>query len=377
MVADLLNVEEYNFNFICLWVDMPAEKNKKKDESLSESNARNIITANWASLIKPDKYSEKAISVNNSEFRIDPLERGFGTTLANALRRIMLSSLQGAAISSVKIEGVDHEFSTIPGANEDVSEIILNLKQVVLKYAGPERRRMSLKAVGPCVVTASMIDTTQDIEVINKDHVICHLDRGAKLDMEFTVSTGRGYVSANDNRTADTPLGVIPIDSIFSPVKRVTFKVEHSRVGSETEYDKLFLNIETNGSLTPELALGLSAKILQDQLSIFVNFAEVEDVKEAEEEKLPFDIQLLRKVDDLELSVRSQNCLKNDNIVYIGDLVVKSEAEMLKTPNFGRKSLNEIKELLSSMNLKFGMYVPGWPPENIEELVRRYEDQLG
>lgn len=356
---------------------MAAEKNRKKDESIQESSAKNIITANWSTLIKPDKYSEKQINANTSEFKIDPLERGFGTTLANALRRIMLSSLQGAAISSVKIAGVDHEFSTIAGVNEDVTEIILRLKQVVLKYAGPEKRRVRLKATGPCVVTASMIETTHDIDVVNKDHVICHLDKGASIDMEFIVSTGRGYISANDNRTMDTPLGVIPIDTIFSPVKRVTFKIEHSRVGSETEYDKLFLTIETNGSITPELALGLGSKILQDQLSVFVNFAEVEDIKEAEEEKLPFDIQLLRKVDDLELSVRSQNCLKNDNIVYIGDLVVKSEAEMLKTPNFGRKSLNEIKELLSSMNLKFGMYVPGWPPENIEELVRKYEDHLG
>jgi DNA-directed RNA polymerase subunit alpha len=344
---------------------------------VQESLARNIIAANWTSLIKPEKYSEDKLGENSSMFRIDPLERGFGTTLGNALRRILLSCLQGAAITSVRIEGVDHEFSTISGVIEDVTEVILNLKQVVFRYAGQDKKRLTLKASGPGPVTAGMIDTPSDIEVINKDHIICHLDKGASLSMEITVQTGRGYVSANDNRHLETPLGVMPIDSIYSPVKRVTFKVENSRVGSETEYDKLFLTIETDGSLSAELALGLAAKVLQDQLNIFVSFKDVEEAKEEQEESLPFDIQLLRKVDDLELSVRSQNCLKNDNIVYIGDLVVKSEGEMLKTPNFGRKSLNEIKELLQSMNLKFGMYVPGWPPENIEELVKKFEDQLG
>ncbi|WP_038541563.1 DNA-directed RNA polymerase subunit alpha [endosymbiont of Acanthamoeba sp. UWC8] len=334
-----------------------------------------MISGNWTSLIKPTQYFLESISNNTAVFKVEPLERGFGVTLGNAIRRILLSSLQGAAIISVKVEGVDHEFSSVPGVREDVTDMILNIKSIVVKYGGNERKRMRLSAVGPCVVTAAMIQTVDDMEIINKDLVICHLDRDAKLDMEFSVGTGKGYITASENRYMEMPIGVIPVDSIFSPVKKVTFKVENSRVGSETEYDKLFLTIETNGSITPDLALSLAAKILQDQLQIFVNFDEVEEAIEIEEEKLPFDPQLLKKVDDLELSVRSHNCLKNDNIRYIGDLVVKTESEMLKTPNFGRKSLNEIKEVLSAMGLKFGMDIVGWPPENVEELVRKYEEQ--
>jgi DNA-directed RNA polymerase subunit alpha len=349
----------------------------KSKEAIQAEGARNIIAQNWTSLIKPAQFQVDESGKNTCTFKIEPLERGFGITLANALRRIMLSVLQGAAFTSVKIEGVDHEFTTIPGVKEDVTDIILNLKQVVVKYGGKERKRVSLKAVGPCNVTAGMIETPADVEIVNKDLIICTLDKDAKLQMEFTINTGKGYISVNDNRAADMPLGVIPMDSIYSPVKRVTFRVENSRVGSETEYDKLYLTIETNGALTPDLALGLSAKVLQEQLQLFVNFDDKEESIEAQEDKLPFDINLLRKVDDLELSVRSQNCLKNDNIVYIGDLVTKTESEMLKTPNFGRKSLNEIKELLNSMNLKFGMEVPGWPPENVEEMVKKYEEQLG
>jgi DNA-directed RNA polymerase subunit alpha len=337
--------------------------------------ARNIISGNWTSLIKPTQYYLESIVNSTAVFKVEPLERGFGITLGNALRRILLSSLQGAAITAVRIEGVDHEFSSVPGVREDVTDIILNLKSVVVKYGGSERKKLRLTATGPCVVTASMIQCVDDIEIVNKDLVICHLDRDAKIDMEFLIGVGKGYIAASENRMLEMPIGVVPIDSIFSPVKRVTFKVENSRVGSETEYDKLYLTIETNGSLTPDLALSLAAKILQDQLQIFVNFEDVEEQIEEEEEKLPFDPQLLKKVDDLELSVRSHNCLKNDNIRYIGDLVVKSEGEMLKTPNFGRKSLNEIKEVLSSMGLKFGMDVPGWPPENIEELAKKYEEQ--
>lgn len=342
-----------------------------------QDGAKNIIAANWASLIKPSDYTIDNINSRTSTFKIEPLERGFGVTLANSIRRILMSSLQGAAITSMKIEGADHEFSSLPGVKEDITDIVLNVKQIVLKYGGTDTKRVSLKASGPCVVTAGMIETSHDIEVINTDHVICTLDKDSKLDMEFTVETGKGYVSANDNRSSDTPLGVIPVDSIFTPIKRVTYKVDHSRVGSDTEYDKLFLTIETDGSLTPDLALGLAAKIIQDQLTIFIKFQDTHEEKEQQEEELPFDIQLLRKVDDLELSVRSQNCLKNDNIVYIGDLVVKTEAEMLKTPNFGRKSLNEIKELLASMNFRFGMEIQDWPPENIEEITKKYEEQLG
>lgn len=352
-----------------------AEKAKK--QVMNQEQARAVVAANWNSLIKPADYKEKQVTEFASTFEIEPLEKGYGATFGNSFRRFLLSSLRGAAISSLRIEGVDHEFSTIPGVREDVTEVVLNIKQVVVKYAGSEKRRMQLKATGPCVVTAGMIETTNDIEIINKDHIICHLDKGSKLSMDFVVTTGKGYKSAADNREEDTPLGVIPIDAIYTPVKRVSYKIDNSRVGSDTEYDKLFLTIETNGSITPDLALGLAAKIMQDQLQVFITFSTAEQSQEKEEEKLPFDIQLLKKVDDLELSVRSHNCLKNDNITYIGDLVVKTEAEMLKTPNFGRKSLNEIKELLTSMNLRFGMEVAGWPPENIEELIKRYEEQLG
>jgi len=354
-----------------------SENTAKTELEIKREGAKNIIAANWASLIKPSDYSVQHVNANTSVFKIEPLERGFGVTLANSIRRILLSSLQGAAVTALRIEGVDHEFSAITGVKEDVTDIVLNVKQLVFKFGGSDRRRVHLKATGPCKVTAGMIEATHDVEVINKDLVICTLDKGAKLDMELMVSTGKGYVSANDNTLEDMPLGLIPIDSIYTPVKRVTYKVDHSRVGSDTEYDKLHLTIETDGSMTPELALGLAAKIIQDQLHIFVKFQDVQEQEEQEEEVLPFDIQLLKKVDDLELSVRSQNCLKNDNIVYIGDLVVKSEGEMLKTPNFGRKSLNEIKELLASMNIRFGMEVDEWPPENIEELAKKFEEQIG
>lgn len=350
-----------------------AAQKKKKNVA---TEAKNIISANWTSLMKPSSFVAEEVAPNTKEFKVEPLEKGFAITFANSIRRILLSSLQGAAITTVKIEGVDHEFATIPGVREDVTDVVLNLKQVVIKYGSPEQKRMHLKVTGPCVVTAGMIEAPADVEIINADHVICTLDKNATLNMEFTVKTGKGYVASNENRRHDTPLGIIPIDSIYSPVRRVTFKVENSRVGSETEYDKLFLIVETDGSLDPELALGLAAKIMQEQLQVFIGFDPVEDAKQAEEEKLKFDINLLRKVDDLELSVRSQNCLKNDNIIYIGDLVTKTEAEMLRTPNFGRKSLNEIKELLSSLNLKFGMEIDAWPPENIEDLIKKHEEQL-
>lgn len=355
-----------------------AKERKVKENSVQESKdgAKNIFSANWTSLIKPVGFVQKPVDQNASTFVIEPLEKGMATTLGNALRRVLLSSLQGAAVSSIKIDGVVHEYSSIPGVREDVSDMILNIKQIAIKYGGTDRKKMTLKVTGPCSVTAGMIDVTHDMEISNPDLVLCTLDKNAKLNIEFHVSTGKGYTSADDNRKHDTPLGVIPIDAIYTPVKRVIFKDENSRVGSETEYDKLHITIETNGTISPELSLGFAAKILQDQLQTFISFNDVEEAANAEEEKLPFDINLLRRVDDLELSVRSQNCLKNDNITYIGDLVVKTESEMLKTPNFGRKSLNEIKELLVSMNLKFGMEIETWPPENVEELLKKYEEQL-
>jgi DNA-directed RNA polymerase subunit alpha len=335
-----------------------------------------VISKNWQGLIKPSKVHVEPGRSPESQGRIiiEPLERGFGLTIGNALRRVLLSSLQGAAITAVKIEGIVHEFDSVPGVLEDVTDIILNLKEVVIRTESSESRRVSINAEGPCVVTAGMIKCGADLEIINKDHVICTLNKGYSFNIELTVETGKGYVPSSRNRPADAPIGLIPIDALFSPVKQVSYRVESSRVGQVIDYDKLYLDVMTNGSVNPEMAVALSARILQDQLNPFISFEEVQEEKEKEEEALKFDRNLLRKVDELELSVRSQNCLKNDNIVYIGDLVRKTESEMLKTPNFGRKSLNEIKEVLASMGLRFGMEVDGWPPENIEELSKRLEE---
>ena len=268
-----------------------------------------------------------------------------------------------------------HEFSSIPGVREDVTDIILNIKTMGLRMHGEGPKRMSLKASTPGEVTAGMIETGHDIEVMDKDLVICTLDQGATLNMELTVENGKGYVAAAQNRTEDSPIALIPIDAIFSPVRKVAYKVENTRVGQVTDYDKLLMVIETNGAVTPEDAVALAARILQDQLQLFINFEEPQAAgEEAARDELPFNKNLLRKVDELELSVRSANCLKNDNIIYIGDLVQKTEAEMLRTPNFGRKSLNEIKEVLSQMGLHLGMEIANWPPENIEDLAKKLEE---
>jgi len=268
-----------------------------------------------------------------------------------------------------------HEFSSIPGVREDVTDIILNVKDVAIKMQGEGPKRLVAKKTGPGVLTAGDIQTVGDIQVLNPNLVICTLDEGAELRIEFTVDTGKGYVAADRNRPEDAPIGLIPIDSLYSPVRKVSYKVENTREGQILDYDKLTLQIETDGSISAEDALAYAARILQDQLEIFVNFEEPKrDSEAAAIQELPFNPALLKKVDELELSVRSANCLKNDNIVYIGDLIQKSETEMLRTPNFGRKSLNEIKEVLASMGLHLGMEVPGWPPENIEELAKRFED---
>jgi len=335
-----------------------------------------MLAKNWQDLIKPTKL-EIALSKNNprqATIVAEPLERGFGHTLGVALRRVLLSSLQGAAITTLKIEGVLHEFSSVPGVREDVTDIILNIKELRLKMGSAEKKRISLTATGPGEVKAGMIETGGDVEIINKDHVICTLDKGAKLYMEMTVEAGKGYVRAV--RAADAPIGLIPVDALFSPVVKVSYKVETARVGQITDYDRLAMTVETDGSVTAEDAVALAARILQDQLQLFINFEESKiEKKEEAKPELPFSPYLLKKVYDLdELSVRATNCLKNDNIVYVGDLVQKTEAEMLKTPNFGRKSLNEIKEKLAKIGLRFGMEVAGWPPENIEELARKYED---
>jgi DNA-directed RNA polymerase subunit alpha len=336
-----------------------------------------ILQKNWQSLIKPEKLE---IEPGADPSRIatvvaEPLERGFGMTLGNALRRILLSSLQGAAVTALQIDGVLHEFSSIPGVREDVTDIVLNVKQLALRMHGDGPKRMTLEATGPGEVRASQIQPGHDIEIMNPDLVLCTLDEGVKLGMEFTVQSNKGYWPASANRPEDAPIGLIPVDAIYSPVRRVSYKVEPTRVGQVTDYDKLLLTVETNGAVTPEDAVALAARILQDQLAMFINFEEPQAVRAEEpEEHLPFNRNLLRKVDELELSVRSANCLKNDNIVYIGDLVQKTEQEMLRTPNFGRKSLNEIKEVLANMGLTLGMTVPGWPPENIEDLAKRLEE---
>lgn len=336
-----------------------------------------LIQKNWQELIKPNKVEveRKADARNTGKIVVEPLERGFGLTLGNSLRRILLSSLQGAAVTAVKIAGVQHEFSTIEGVREDVTDIILNIKAIAVRMHAEGPKRMRILAEGPCEVTAGMIEAGADIEIMNPDLVICTLDKGAKLDMEMTVGTGKGYRPASMNRPEDAPVGLIPVDSIFSPVRKVSYEVEDTRVGQITDYDKLTLVVETNGVITPDDAVAYAARILQDQLQVFINFEEPKESQASEvEESLPFNRNLLKKVEELELSVRSANCLKNDNIIYIGDLVQKSESEMLRTPNFGRKSLNEIKEVLTMMGLHLGMQVEGWPPENIEELAKRLDD---
>jgi DNA-directed RNA polymerase subunit alpha len=335
------------------------------------------LSKNWNDLIKPSKL-EINQNVNQNaviaEIVVEPLERGFANTLGTALRRNLLSSLQGTAVTAIRIDGVVHEFSAIPGVSEEITDIIIAVKSMIFRMNGVEKKKITLNATGPCAVTAGMIETAADVEIINKDLHICTLAKDQNLKIEFYCSVGKGYIPASQNRNEDMPIGVIPIDSLYSPVRKVSYKVENSRVGQSMDYDKLVMQIETDGTIMPDMALALSAKIMQDQLDSFITFQDVEEVEKEQEEELPFDKRLLIKVDELELSVRSQNCLKNDNIVYIGDLVRKSEAEMLKTPNFGRKSLNEIKEVLTAMSLKFGMDVVGWPPENIEELAKRFED---
>jgi len=344
---------------------------------------------NWQELKKPNNLEVKPGNdpKRRATFVAEPLERGFGLTLGNALRRVLLSSLQGAAITSIKIENVLHEFSSLAGVREDVTDIVLNVKQIALKMQGEGPKRLQLSATGPAEVTAGDIAVSGDIEVMNKDLVICHLDEGATLNMELTADVGKGYVPAVSNRPVDAPIGLIPIDSLYSPVRQVSYKVDNARIGQELDFDKLNLTVETDGTVTPEDAVAYAARILQDQLALFVHFEDTAPVGASPMIGLPsapveegdtnqLNRYLLKKVDELELSVRSANCLKNDNIIYIGDLVQKTEAEMLRTPNFGRKSLNEIKEVLSSMGLRLGMDIPGWPPENIEEMAKKLEQEL-
>ncbi len=339
-----------------------------------------MIEKNWMTLIKPKKLNIKVDEKNPNIATLiaEPLEKGFGLTLGTALRRVLLSSLQGCAPVYIKIDGVQHEFSSLPGVREDISDIILNLKGVYFKANAEGQHKATIKARGPVVVTAGMIETSAGVEVMNKDVEICTLDKDATFDMEITLDSGRGYVAANAH-DVDLPLGVIPVDSIFSPILNVSSSVSQTRVGQSTDYDKLELTVKTNGAVSPEDAIAFAARILTDQLVVFINFEDPAQVNApADDDKakdaLPFDPKLLKHVDELELSVRANNCLKNDKINWLGELVQKTEADMLKTPNFGRKSLNEIKIQLEAMGLGLGMEVPGWPPENIAELAKKYED---
>jgi DNA-directed RNA polymerase subunit alpha len=304
------------------------------------------------------------------KFFAEPLERGFGLTLGNSLRRVVLSSIEGAAVTSVRIAGVVHEFSTIPGVREDVADIILNLKQLRLKLSADHPKTLTLKAAGEGEVRASQITPDADVEILTPDFYICGLDKDGRLDMELEVRHGRGYVPAERNKREGMPVDVIPIDAIFSPVRRVNFQVEDTRVGQATDYNKLILEVWTDGSVLPQDAVAYAAKILKDHLTLFINFEEEPEEEEetVDEVRERMIENLSRPVDELELSVRSANCLKNSNIRFIYELVEKTEAEMLKTKNFGRKSLNEIKEILASMNLSLGMKLEGLP---VGEAARR------
>jgi len=325
-----------------------------------------FIARNWRDLIRPRKLEvdPESLTQTYGKFTCEPLERGFGTTLGNSLRRILLSSLQGAAITAVKIEGALHEFTTIPDVVEDVTDIVLNLKEVLLKSVDSKPRVLRLEKDGEGKVTAGDIQVTDGIEVLNPDHKILTCSKGAKLRLELYAGTGRGYVPSERNKTIQTPVGVIPIDSLFSPIRKVNFQVTNARVGQQTDYDRLTLEVWTNGAVRPDDAVAFAAKILKDQLSIFINFEEgTEPAHDAlvSEEQQKLNENLWKSVDELELSVRSANCLQNANIRYIGELVQRTESEMLKTKNFGRKSLKEIKEILAEMGLSLGMKLEGWP----------------
>ena len=325
-----------------------------------------LVARNWRTLIRPKYLEIEKESHTNTygKFMASPLERGYGTTLGNALRRILLSSIQGAAVTSIKIDGVLHEFSTVAGVREDVAGLIMNIKELKLRLHNVDKDMITLDVSGEKEVKASDIQVSHNIEILNPDLHIATLGSDAKLKMEMTVEMGKGYVVAESNKKPNQPIGVVPIDSIFSPVLRVNYAVTNARVGQSTDYDRLSLEVFTDGSVLPEDAVAFASKILKEQFALFVNF--VEEPEPIEEEKIieekPFNENLNRRVDELELSVRSANCLQNANIKYIGELVMRTESEMLRTKNFGRKSLNEIKEILSEMGLGLGLKVDGWTP---------------
>lgn len=345
------------------------------EDNTDTQTASQLTAKNWKELIRP-----KAITIDESsqkstyaKFVCEPLERGFGLTLGNALRRVLLSSLQGTAVTAVKLDGALHEFTSIADVTEDVTDVVLNLKQVVVRSETPNVQALRLEMDGPCEVTAGDIACPSGVEILNRDLVICNVAKGGRFSAELTLGSGHGYVSAERNKNAALPIGTVAIDALFSPIRKVNYAVTNARVGQQTDYDKLALEVWTNGAVAPADAVAFAAKILKDQLSIFINFEEEVDVviKEEEEDE-PLNENLFRTVEELELSVRSANCLQNANIHLIGELVQRTEAEMLKTKNFGRKSLKEIREILGEMGLSFGMRIDNWP-----QMLERWKTQQG
>jgi DNA-directed RNA polymerase subunit alpha len=339
------------------------------------SNANlSLISRNWRDLIRPKGIvlEPEGQSEFYGKFVCEPLERGFGITIGNSLRRVLLSSLQGAAITAVRVEGALHEFTAVPDVVEDVSDIILNLKEVVFRAASPKTYTVRVDKEGPGPVYAKDIELVDGLEVLNPDHLIAILDKKGPLQMELTVNVGRGYVPAERNKTPTMSIGTIPVDALFSPIRKVNYIIQNARVGQVTDYDKLTLEVWTNGSVTPADAVAFAAKILKEQLSIWINFEETEETsyQSSSSEDEPLNENLFRSVEELELSVRSANCLQNANITLIGELVQRTEQDMLKTKNFGRKSLKEIKEILQQMGLSLGMKIDNWPA-----LVERWKAQ--
>jgi DNA-directed RNA polymerase subunit alpha len=334
----------------------------------------NMISRNWRDLIRPKAISVEPESLTDfyGKFTCEPLERGFGITIGNSLRRILLSSLQGSAATALRIDGALHEFTTITDVVEDVTDIILNIKELVFKAQTPRTYTVRIDKEGPGPVHGRDIQLVDGLEVLNPDHVICMLDKKGPLAMELTVSVGRGYVAAERNKTPTMSLGTIPVDALFSPIRKVNYTVQNARVGQVTDYDKLVLEVWTNGSVKPADAVAFAAKILKEQVSIFINFEETEETSYSQPstDEEPVNENLFRSVDELELSVRSANCLQNANITLIGELVQRTEQDMLKTKNFGRKSLKEIKEILASMGLSLGMKIDNWP-----QLLERWKAQ--
>ena len=334
----------------------------------------NITTRNWRDLIRPRgiQVEQETLTDFYGKFTCEPLERGYGITIGNSLRRVLLSSLQGAAITAIRVDGALHEFTSVPDIVEDVTDIILNLKEVVLKGAQAKTYTVRIDKEGPGPVYAKDIQLVDGLQVLNPDHLIATLDKKGPLSMELTVNVGRGYVPADRNKTATMAIGTIPIDSLFAPIRKVNYTVTNARVGQQTDYDKLALEVWTNGSVKPQDAVAYAAKILKEQLTIFINFEETEETSytTGTPEDEPLNENLFRSVDELELSVRSANCLQNANITLIGELVQRTEQDMLKTKNFGRKSLKEIKEILANMGLSLGMKIDNWP-----QMIERWKAQ--